>query len=155
MDCACRRATQDDLAGLTRHVAVLNAFHDDYTPVIGQDYIDNWHRFDSYIAETSAGDIIAFAAGHEWLNLSKAIVLFDLQLLNVDPLHVRQGIGRKLMHFLLKDKYDAGVRHFYVHHQAWNKAAGDFYLSLGFVERPRSPYKRLYLAGEKLKEFID
>lgn len=155
MDIACRRATQDDIVALTRQVAALNAFHDDFSPVIEQNYLDHWHRFDSYIAETPAGDIIAFAAGHEWLNLSKAVVLFDIQLLNVDPLYSRQGIGRKLMHFLIRDKYAAGVHHFYVHHQAWNNAAGDFYVALGFVDNPRSPYKRLLLAGENLKALIE
>ena len=85
------------------------------------------------LVASERGRVIAFAIaffGEEHAHLS---------LLAVRPSHQRQGIGRRLMEWILKSTRVAGIASIHLELRSRNQAARRFYRALGFVETAYVP----------------
>ena len=97
------------------------------------------------------GRIVAFAIaffGEEHVHLS---------LLAVRPTHQRQGIGRRMMDWLLKSARVAGTASIHLELRARNRTARRFYRALGFVETAYVPgyYRGREMALRMTRELRD
>ncbi len=80
-----------------------------------------------------------------------------LSLLAVRPSHQRQGIGRRLMEWLLKSARVAGTASIHLELRSRNQAARRFYRALGFVETAYVPgyYRGREMALRMTRELRD
>jgi [ribosomal protein S18]-alanine N-acetyltransferase len=100
---------------------------------------------------TEHGHVVAFAItffGDEHAHLS---------LLAVRPAHQRQGIGRRMMEWIVRSARVAGTATLHLELRARNQGARRFYRSLGFVESAYIPgyYKGREMALRMTQELRD
>jgi len=75
-----------------------------------------------------------------------------LVLLAVQPVQRRQGVGRRLVEWLLESSYTAGMASIHLELRAGNEAARRFYRALGFSETVLMP--RYYNGREAAMRMI-
>jgi ribosomal-protein-alanine N-acetyltransferase len=97
------------------------------------------------------GRMVAFAImyfGEEHAHLS---------LLAVRPSHQRQGIGRRLLEWLLQSARTAGIASVHLELRAANHGARRFYRALGFIETAYIPgyYRGKEMALRMMRELRD
>ena len=103
------------------------------------------------LTATERGRIVAFCIaffGDEHAHVS---------LLAVRTAHQRQGIGRRMMEWMMKSARTAGIATLHLELRARNQGARRFYRSLGFVESTYIPgyYKGREMALRMTKELRD
>ncbi len=84
------------------------------------------HRDDFLIAELSK-KIVGYILGYK-----KSKELGSIKTMAVDPNRRRQGIGTKLINFLIKKLKKGGVKKIFLHIRTKNRIANAFYKKLGF-----------------------
>jgi len=111
------------------------------------------------MAEKNTITLVAAERGHV---VAFAIAFFGeehahLSLLAVRPSHQRQGIGRRLMDWLLKSARVAGTASIHLELRSRNQAARRFYRALGFVETAYVPgyYRGREMALRMTRELRD
>ena len=80
-----------------------------------------------------------------------------LSLLAVRPSHQRQGIGRKMLEWLMQSSTVAGIASVHLELRAANHAARRFYRALGFIETAYIPgyYRGKEMALRMMRELRD
>ncbi|MCC6474486.1 MAG: GNAT family N-acetyltransferase [Burkholderiales bacterium] len=80
-----------------------------------------------------------------------------LSLLAVRPSHQRQGVGRRMLEWLLQSALTAGIASIHLELRAANHGARRFYRALGFVETAYIPgyYQGKEMALRMMRELRD
>lgn len=144
-------ADVDQLAGLAHE---LNLFHNDDTRPSSDLLSQHWGKYEAFVAVDQEQKLVGYIAGHATFEFHTATPGYKIQNMAVTQGRRRSGVGRALMHWVVFEKYETGIRNFSLGVEDGNDAALAFYQSMGFVDRDCGEFKSCSLRGEALEAVV-
>lgn len=149
-----RRATVKDCEHLSKLAHNLNLFHGMDLSPNSEKLASDWGKYDAYVVEDENKEVIGFAQGYETYQVHDASSGYEIQNLYISDRFRKKGLGKSLLHKMIKEKHDTGTEVFKLTILKSNESALLFYKSLGFEMKDGNILYFAKLKGKNLENFL-